>query len=136
MKFYQFLILLSGDKCLNPGLTQYLHDTNDNKFQPFRKRGLHFLHMNVNSLLSKIDELRDIVGLTKPAILGITETKLDSTVSDQEININGYSVLRSEIEIEVAVVLHVTSELIYVLIADTIFQILLKMSFLIYLFRN
>ena len=32
-----------------------------NKFEPFRKRGLHFLHINVNSLLSKIDELRDIV---------------------------------------------------------------------------
>ena len=62
----------------------------------FVKRGLHVLHLNVNSLLSKIDELRHIVNHTKPAILGIIESKLDSTVSDQEVNINGYSILRSD----------------------------------------
>ena len=70
--FYHLLILLSGDVSLNPGPSQYLPD-NDDKFEPFRKRDLHFLHINVNSLLSKIDELRDVVGHTKPAILGITE---------------------------------------------------------------
>ena len=93
-KFYHFLILLSGDVSLNPGPSQY-PPYNDDKFEPFRKRGLHFLQINVNSLLSKIDELRDVVGHTKPAILGITESKLDSSVSDQEVNISGYSILRS-----------------------------------------
>ena len=67
-----------------------------NKFEPFRKRGLHFLHINVNSLLSKIDELRNVAGHTKPAILGITESKLDSFVSGQEVNISGYRILRSD----------------------------------------
>ena len=94
-KFYHLLILLSGDVSLNPGPSQY-PPYNDDKFEPFRKRGLHFLHINVNSLLSKIDELRDVVGHTKPAILGITESKLDSSVSDQEVNISGYSILRSD----------------------------------------
>ena len=94
-KFYHILILLSGDVSSNPGTSQYLPD-NDNKFEPFRKGGLHFLHINVNSILSKIDELRDVVGHTKPAILGITESKLDSSVSDQEVNISGYSILRSD----------------------------------------
>ena len=93
--FYHFLILLSGDVSLNPGPCQYT-PYNDDKFEPFRKRVLHFLHINVNSLLSKIDELRDVVGHTKPAILGITESKLDSSVSDQEVNISGYSILRSD----------------------------------------
>ena len=60
LKFYQFLILLSGDLSLNPGPSQYLQG-NDNIFQPFHKRGLHFLHINVNSILLKIDKLRDIV---------------------------------------------------------------------------
>ena len=78
-KFYHLLILLSGDVSLNPGPSQYLPD-NDNKFEPFRKRGLHFLHLNVNSLLSNIDELRDVAGHTKPGILEITESKLDSSV--------------------------------------------------------
>ena len=57
---------------------------------------MHFLHINVNSLLSKIDELRDVAGPTKPAILWITESKLDSSVSDEEVNISGYSILRSD----------------------------------------
>ena len=61
-----------------------------------RKRGLHFLHINVNSPLSKIDELRDVLIHTKPAILEITESKLDSSVSDQPLNISGYSILRSD----------------------------------------
>ena len=94
LKFYQFLILVSGDISLNPGPNQDLHDI-ENKFEPFRKRGLHFLHINVNSLLSKIDELRDMVGHTKPAILGITESKLDGSVTNQEVNISGYSILRN-----------------------------------------
>ena len=87
--------MLSGDISLNPGPS---HNTpvTDNKFEPFNKRGLHLLHINVNSLLSKIDELRDIVSKTKPAILGITESKLDITVNNQEINISGYNILRSD----------------------------------------
>ena len=94
-KLYYLLILLCGDVSLNPGPSQY-PPYNDDKFEPFRKRGLHFLHINVNSLLSKIDELRDVVGHTKPAILGITESKLDSSASDQDVNISGYSILRSD----------------------------------------
>ena len=57
---------------------------------------IFFKFLLFNSLLSKIDELTDIVNLSKPAVLGITETKLDNTVPDQEININVHSILRSE----------------------------------------
>ena len=60
------------------------------------KRGLHFFHINVNSLLSKTGELTDVVGHTKPAILGITESKLDSSVSYHEVNISGYTILWSD----------------------------------------
>ena len=95
LKFYQLLILLSGNISLNPGSNQDLHDIED-KFEPFWKCGLHFLHINVNSLLSKIDELRDIVGHTKPAILGITESKLDGSVTNHEVKISGYSILRND----------------------------------------
>ena len=55
-------MLLYVDVRLNPAPGQYLPD-NDNKFEPSRKRGLHFFHINVNSLLSTFDELRNIVGL-------------------------------------------------------------------------
>ena len=96
MKFYQLLILLSGDISLNPGPCQYIPHQNKDLFEPFRKRGLHFLHINVNSLPSKIEELRNIVGRTKRAILGITESKLDSSIPDQEVKISGYSILRND----------------------------------------
>ena len=92
LKFYQFLILLSRDLDLGP--SQNLRN-NDKKFKAFHKRGLHFLNINVSFLL-KINELRDVVGHTKPAILGVTESKLESSVSDQEVKINGYSILRSD----------------------------------------
>ena len=55
-----------------------------------------FCYLNVNSLLTKIDELRDITKHIKPAILGITESKLDSSVTNAEVNINGYSIIRND----------------------------------------
>ena len=50
----------------------------------------------MNSLLSKIDELRDIINYIKPEILGITESKLDSSVANAEVNTNGYSIIRND----------------------------------------
>ena len=66
-KFYHLCILLSCDVTLNLRPSQYLPD-NNNKFEPFLKSCLHVLHINVNSLLSKSDGPRDVVGHTKPAI--------------------------------------------------------------------
>ena len=57
---------------------------------------MHFGHLNVNSLLSKIEELRTLAFNTNTSVLGITETKLDNTVSNEELKINGYSLLRSD----------------------------------------
>ena len=47
--------LLSGDINLNPSPTQILKT-----WSVFEKRGLHFVHLNMNSLPSKIEELRQI----------------------------------------------------------------------------
>ena len=63
---------------------------------PLNARGLHFCHLNVNSLLSKTDEHRDKTNYIKPAIFGITETKLNSSVTNAEVNINGYSIIRND----------------------------------------
>ena len=83
LKFYRFLNLLFGDISFNLSSSQYLQG-NDNEFEPFHKRGLRFLHIDVHGPLLKIYELRNIVCHTKPTILGINESKLDSSVSDQE----------------------------------------------------
>ena len=133
-KFYHLLILVSGDVNLNACHSQYLPD-NDDKFEPFHERGLHFLHINVNSLLSKIDELRDVVGHTKPAILGITESKLDSSVSDQEVDISGYSILRSDRNRYGGdVACYVRADPCF--IGEMFSKIQLKMYFSIYLFQS
>ena len=95
LKFYQILLLLSGDISLNPGPCQ-MQFIDDKTWQPLKTRSLHFCHLTVNSLLSKIDELRDITNYIKPAILGITESKLDSSVTNAEVNINGYSIIRND----------------------------------------
>ena len=84
------MLLLSGDISLNPGPRQMQF------IEPLKTQGLHFCHLNVNSLLSKIDELRDITNYIKPAILGIAESKLDSSVTNAEVNINGYSIIRND----------------------------------------
>ena len=67
--FYQSLMLLLGDVSLNPGLVQISPAVNVNIWEPFNKKGLHFLHVNINSLLPKIDELKCIANKTKAAMV-------------------------------------------------------------------
>ena len=62
----------------------------------FNKRGLHLIHLNINSILSKIDELLAIAKESRASVIGITESKLDKTVLDKEINTDGYELARSD----------------------------------------
>lgn len=63
-------------------------------FKIFNEKGLHFLHLNARSLLPKISELKLIALKSKAAIISISETWLDDSVTDAEINIENYSVVR------------------------------------------
>ena len=65
-------------------------------WKTFRCRGLHFIHLNINSLLPKIDELREIVKISNSKVSGITETKLDNSIDDSEISIDGYCAIRHD----------------------------------------
>ena len=62
----------------------------------FIQRELHFIHLNINSLLSKIDELKIIAKNTGASVIGITESKLDNSVLDGEVNIDGYELVRAD----------------------------------------
>ena len=64
------------------------------KWAVFKKKGLHFVHINSNSLLPKIDELRYLIKLPNAFIVGTGETKLDDSISSSEIEIEGYDLLR------------------------------------------
>ena len=59
-------------------------------------RGLHLIHLNINSLLPKIEELRFVAKSTSAAVIGICESKLDASVLEQEINIDNYKILRCD----------------------------------------
>ena len=58
-----------------------------------KNRGLHFIHLNINSLLSKIEELRYIAKSTYATVIGICECKLGASVWDPEISIDNYKIL-------------------------------------------
>lgn len=62
----------------------------------FSKKGLHFLHLNVRSLLLKIEEIRELVKHLKVGVICFTESWLDDTVSDEEIAINNYNIVRKD----------------------------------------
>ena len=38
--------------------------------------GLHFIHINANSILSRIEDVKIIASKTKAAVIGISESKL------------------------------------------------------------
>ena len=88
-------LLLLGDINLNPGLVTR-HRLNIPKFEAFNNKGLYPIQLNIDSLLSKVDELRNIAKCSNAAVNGITETKLDNTVYDSEVTINGYSIVRND----------------------------------------
>ena len=90
-KFFRLILLLSGDINLNPGPTQILKT-----WSVFKKQGLHFVHLNINSLPSKTAELRQITKGTNSAVIGLSETKLDKTIFDSEISIPNYSLIRKD----------------------------------------
>ena len=59
-------------------------------------KGFKIASMNVNSLLKHIDEIRH-VSLSAPFdIFAINESKSDELISDNEISIPGYSLIRKD----------------------------------------
>ena len=90
---------LANDKTI-PSETQSNSDVDTSSstgnWKVFNKRGLHLIYLNINSILSKIDELHVIAKKSRASVIGITDSKLDKTVLDEEINIDGYELVRSE----------------------------------------
>ena len=69
-------LLMSVDVSVNPGFCQ-IQFNDDKIWEPLSTWGCHFCHLNIVYYL-KLTNL-DITNHIKPAILGITESKLDSS---------------------------------------------------------
>ena len=105
--FCKHLMLLSGDIEVNPGPVQYPQSIqygipntqykNDlDKLEMFSKQGLHFIHVDMNSVLPKIEEIRYNACSVNLSIIVLSESKLDNSVDDNEISIPGYDILRKD----------------------------------------
>ena len=57
-------------------------------------RGMHFIHININSFLPETDEVGYIANITNTSIIGISETKLDKTIWSSELEVDDYDLVR------------------------------------------
>ena len=58
--------------------------------------GLKIGHLNVDRLLYRFADVKQLLHETKLDILAIAETKLDSNTSDSEVNVEGYITARKD----------------------------------------
>ena len=80
------LIVLSGDVEPNPGF-KCLADIK-------KMRGLKIVHLNICSLHNKIDSLRLELQGSAIDIMTLSETWLNPTIQDMEIQLTGYTCVR------------------------------------------
>ena len=66
----------------------------NSKWKIFKKKSLHILHLNINSLLPKIDEIRFIAKQSNASIIGFSESKLDSSILNSELDTHEYNLVR------------------------------------------
>ena len=96
-QYFTLILLLCGGINLNPGPPPPHNSQIDClNWNFFNKKGLHFLHIDVNSLLPKIEEVRFIAKTSKATVIGITDTKLERTIFYAELYIESYSIVRCE----------------------------------------
>ena len=60
------------------------------------KKKHDFIHLNINNLLPKIDEIHYIAKLTNATVTVLSETKLVNTDLSSETELEGYDLVRSD----------------------------------------
>ena len=84
------LICLSNDVSMNPG-PNFITSPR----MP-RTRGFKAAHLNVRSVVSKMDSIRQFLSENIVHIFTVSECWLNSSTADSEISVSGYSVLRND----------------------------------------
>ena len=90
------IILLAGDVSINPGPQPNLASTVPNDFDFPTKRGLRISHLNVRSIIHKMDSIRLMLKNKPFDIFSVSETWLNSDILDSELAIDGYSFIRQD----------------------------------------
>jgi len=68
----------------------------DNILKPLKTKGLKICNLNIRSMVNKMDQLRLLVKPQYVDIFTICETWLDPGITDEEISIDGYTVIRND----------------------------------------
>ena len=66
------------------------------EFHEFKQKGLKLLHLNVRSLVRNISEIKLLLSQNDVHILSVNETWLDNFVLNNEIEIEGFQILRKD----------------------------------------
>ncbi|CAB3998264.1 Hypothetical predicted protein [Paramuricea clavata] len=89
----KLLLILAGNIELCPGpVVRY--STNDTNERP-RLRGFKVAHLNMRSMINKMDTLRRLVEEKSFDIFTISETWLSQSILDSEVNISGYTLVKA-----------------------------------------
>ena len=70
--------------------------TNSFKEMKGNKNNMKIAHININGLLGKITEIKELLQRTSLDILGVTETHLSRLIKDENIAIDGYNLTRRD----------------------------------------
>ena len=108
--YLKLILLVSCERSLNQAPIQ--KDCLKENWKTFRNRSLHFIHLSINSLLTRIYELMEIVKISNPGVTRITETKINNLISDSKISIDGYcAVQRDQNKKSGGVICYVTNKI-------------------------
>ena len=66
----------------------------NSKWNIFKQMSLYILHLNINSLLPKIYEIRFIAKQSNASAIGISESKLDSSFLNSTLDIENYDLIK------------------------------------------
>ena len=80
------------DDCPRSSFT--LHEANNQEIRMFRVFKVGYL--NVNRLLNKLDSVKELIDKYSSDILALSKIWLTSEISDSEISIMGYSIVRKD----------------------------------------
>ena len=70
--------------------------TNEYDSFSLKCKGFEIVHHNVHHILNKMDQMRPLLSSIKIDIYGACETFLVNNVSNNELNIQGYNVVRAD----------------------------------------
>ena len=101
------ILLLGSDIGTNPGPSKdgvrvNVVNTRKHYLEQFAKainpgsRNLNVAHINIRSLRNKLEEVKLLLHLCRFDVLSMTETHLDNTISDRQLGVNDYKIIRRD----------------------------------------